>query len=208
MEKKKKPKKRLASKIFIIFFVSLALIILLVSGIILYKAKTNPDKVPDLFGYKPLIVLTGSMEPTIHTGDLIFAKVKDSKELKEDDVISFRNEENTVTTHRIIEIVDQDGKQYFKTKGDANNTEDLNLVAAEDVEGVYIGRIAKLGSFLMFMHKPMGLFIILLVILVVGLLVLYLVSLKDNKKIRKAEEKDNEEFEEYKRQKRLKENKK
>lgn len=191
-------------KICKIIFFTIAGIVLIVATIILFKAKTNPDKVPDIFGYKPMIVLTGSMETSIHTGDLIFVKMVDTTSLKENDVIAFRNEKDTVTTHRIVEIVYDDGKQYFRTKGDANNAEDADLVEMQDVEGKYIFRIAGLGSFLMFIQKPTGLAMILLVILVIGLLWLYLVNKKDEKKYRQEEEKERKEFEEYKRQKELK----
>ena len=203
MKKQKKKKKGIIGRIFKYLFFSIAFIVLLIALIIMYKANTNPDKVPDVFGYKPMIVLTGSMETSIHTGDLVFVKTVDTSTLKKGDVIAFRNEENTVTTHRIVELVTEDGKQYFKTKGDANNTNDKNLVAMEDVEGLYVGRIAGAGNFLMFMQKPIGLFIVLLVILVIGLLWLYIVSIRDNKKYRKEEEKDRLEFEEFKRQREL-----
>ena len=169
----------------------------------MYKANSDPDKVPDVFGYKPMIVLSGSMETSIHTGDLVFVKMVDTTTLKKGDVIAFRNESDTVTTHRIVDVVFEDGKQYFKTKGDANNAEDVNLVAMEDIEGIYVARIPKAGNFLMFMQKPIGLFIVLLVILVIGLLWLYIISRKDDKKYRKEEEKDRLEFEEFKRQREI-----
>ena len=136
--------------IFIIAFLNL-----FVAGTIMYKANRYPDQVPDVFGYKPMIVLSGSMETSIHTGDLVFVKMIDTTTLKKGDVIAFRNEENTVTTHRIVEIVYENGKQYFRTKGDANNAEDLNLVEMKDVERIYVGRLAKVGNFLMFMQQPM-----------------------------------------------------
>ena len=104
---------------------------------------------------------------------------------------------------QLIEIVYENGKQYFKTKGDANNTEDMNLVEMEDVEGIYVGRLAGVGNFLMFMQKPIGLFTVLLVILVIGLLWLYIVNRKEEKEYRKENEKDREEFEEFKRQREL-----
>ena len=186
----------------VIFFI-IAIVILLMSATVLIKANKYPDKVPDVLGYKPMIVLSGSMETSIHTGDLVFVKIVDTTTLKEGDVIAFRNEEDTVTTHRIVEIVYENGKQYFRTKGDANNTEDLNLVEMEDVEGIYVGKLAKVGNFLMFMQKPLGLFTVLLVILVVGLLWLYVVNKRDEKEYRKENEKDRLEFEEFKRQREL-----
>ena len=198
----KKKSINIGKVIKIIIFI-IAFLILFVAGTIMYKANRYPDQVPDVLGYKPMIVLSGSMETSIHTGDLVFVKMIDTTTLKKGDVIAFRNEENTVTTHRIVEIVYENGKQYFRTKGDANNAEDLNLVEMKDVEGIYVGRLAKVGNFLMFIQKPIGLFTVLLVILVVGLIWLYIVNKKDEKEFRKKDEKDRLEFEEFKRQREL-----
>ena len=203
MKRDKKSKRGIIGRIFKIIFITIAIIILFVAALIMYKANSDPDKVPDVFGYKPMIVLSGSMETSIHTGDLVFVKMVDTTTLKKGDVIAFRNESDTVTTHRIVDVVFEDGKQYFKTKGDANNAEDVNLVAMEDIEGIYVARIPKAGNFLMFMQKPIGLFIVLLVILVIGLLWLYIISRKDDKKYRREEEKDRLEFEEFKRQREI-----
>ena len=203
MKKDKKSKKGIVGRVLKGFFIIIAIIVLSIATLILYKANTDPDKVPDVLGYKPMIVLSGSMETSIHTGDLVFVKMVDTTTLKKGDVIAFRNETDTITTHRIVDIVFEDGKQYFRTKGDANNAEDTNLVSMKDVEGLYVGRIPKAGNFLMFMQKPIGLFIVLLIILVIGLLWLYIISRKDDKKYRKLEEKDRLEFEEFKRQREL-----
>ncbi len=205
MKKSQNKKKGLLGKIFKICFFTIAFIILLFAVIILFKANSDPDKVPDVFGYKPMIVLSGSMETSIHTGDLVFVKMVDTNTLKKNDVIAFRNEEDSVTTHRIIDIVFEDNIKYFKTKGDANNTEDANLVKMSDVEGIYVARIPKVGNFLMFMQKPIGLVLVLLVILVVGLIWLYIVNKKDEKKFKIEDEKERLEFEEYKRRKAMEE---
>lgn len=117
-----------------------------------------------------MIVLSGSMETSIYTGDLVFVKMVDTDTLKENDIIAFRNEENKVTTHRIKEIIEEDGETLYRTKGDNNSSEDANLVKTSDVEGIYFCRIAGLGNFLMFMQQPIGLAVVLLIILVVGLI--------------------------------------
>ena len=199
---KKREQLGIGTVIKIIFFI-IAIPLLIIACIIMYKANKYPNRVPDVFGIKPMIVLSGSMETSIHTGDLVFVKMVDANTLREDDVIAFRNESDTVTTHRIIEIVMQNGQKYFKTKGDANNSEDANLVAMDDVEGIYIGRIAKVGNFLMFMQQPIGLIIVLLVILVVGLIWLYIVNKRDERILAKEDEQDRKEFEEFKRRKQL-----
>ncbi len=198
---KEKKKSTVGTIIKIVFF-TIATVFLLIAGTIVYKAYKYPDKVPDIFGIKPMIVLSGSMETSIYTGDLVFAKIVDPNTLENNDIIAFRNENDKVTTHRIVEIVNEDGTKKFKTKGDNNNTEDANLVETSDVEGIYIGRIPKVGNFLLFMQKPIGLIVVLLIILVIGLIWLYIANKKDDKKFR-IDEKERKEFEEFKKKKAL-----
>ncbi len=184
----------------IILFI-IAIPMLFFSGIIMYKAVKYPDKIPDVFGIKPMIVLTGSMESEIYAGDLALVKEVDASTLKENDIIAFRNEENKVTTHRIVKLISEGSDILFMTKGDNNNTEDADLVKVTQVEGIFVLRIPKVGSFLMFMQQPIGLAVVLLVILVIGLGILYLMNKADNKKEAIENEKYRQEFEEFRRKK-------
>lgn len=58
-----------------------------------------------LFGLQVYAVLSGSMEPTYHVGSLIYVKDVDPFELESGEVITFMLDENTVATHRIVEVV-------------------------------------------------------------------------------------------------------
>lgn len=170
--------------------------ILIFNLAIMYQANTNKDEVPSVFGYKPFIVLSGSMETEIHQGDLIITKNIDPEKLVVDDVIAFRDAEETVTTHRIIDIVEKDGVTYFITKGDNNNSQDQNLVEYEDVEGIYIGRIPSVGNMMKSLSEPTTIVIVLL-----GVTIIFGIGFTiSNKKQKDAER---EEFLEYKRQKEL-----
>lgn len=158
---------------------------------IMVQSKSNNEKVPSVFGYKPFIVLSGSMESDIHKGDLIITKETDPNSLKVNDVIAFRDAEETITTHRIIEIVTNDGKDYFITKGDNNSTQDLNLVALEDVEGIYVARIPGIGSMMNSLSKPTT-----IMVLIFGITAIFVIGFMiSNKKERDLERK---EFLEYK----------
>ncbi len=136
--------------------------ILFVNLYIMIQSKINGDKVPNVFGYKPFIVLSGSMETEIHKGDLVITKMVDPKKLKKNDVIAFRDAENTVTTHRIIDIVEEDGEKYFITKGDNNSIQDKNLVEFKDVEGQYITRFPSIGSMMNALSEPTTIIIVFL----------------------------------------------
>lgn len=167
----KKEKNNKKTSLWITIIAAIILVPLLVINlIIIYRANKYPNEVPNIFGYKPLIVMSGSMETSIYTGDLIFAKEVDPSSLKINDIIAFREDDNYITTHRIIEIKEVDGENYFVTKGDNNNTADKHLVSFDKVEGIYLSRIAGLGSVLMFLQKPFGLGVVLLIIFIVGLI--------------------------------------
>lgn len=183
-----------------IFAVIVAILvgILAINIHITIQAKNNENVVPNVFGYKPFIVLSGSMETKIHVGDLIITKMIDPSTLEIDDVIAFRDEENTVTTHRIIDIVEHDGVKYFVTKGDNNTSQDQNLVEFSDVEGEYVARIPYVGTILNEIAKPTN-----VIIIVMGITIIFiLLFAKSNNKLKSEEEK---EFLEYKRQKQLQE---
>ena len=166
----------------------------------MFQSKTNSEEVPSVFGYKPFMVLSGSMESDIHKGDLILTKETNPADLAINDVIAFRDAQNTITTHRIIDIVENDGQTYFITKGDNNSTQDLNLVAYEDVEGIYVGRIPGIGSMMDSLSKPTT-----IIILVFGITAIFVIGFMiSTKKQRDAERR---EFLEYKLMKELEEKK-
>ena len=148
---------RLSSIIGIIICIFLAPI-LIMNLTIIVKSYINPDKVPDFFGIKPFIVLTGSMEPEIHGGDLAIIKTVDPSQLKADDIISYKYG-SAVITHRIIGLTEKDKAPAFITKGDANNSEDSNAVIYSQVEGIYFLKIAKAGNLAMFMQTPVGMLV-------------------------------------------------
>ena len=86
--------------------------------------------IPYLFRYKPLVVLSGSMEPTFKTGGIIYYKHALPEEIKVGDIITFRNGDIFVS-HRVNSIVDN----LYETKGDANNTPDAIKVKYSDIVG-------------------------------------------------------------------------
>ena len=86
---------------------------------------------PVLMGYKPSIVLSGSMEPTLKIGSVTYYKKVPKSEIYAKDIITFRSSEGIIVTHRIYSI---NGEDYI-TKGDANNTTDGERVTYDKVLG-------------------------------------------------------------------------
>ena len=147
--------------------------ILLINITLIAKSYINKDEVPSIGGMLPLIVLTDSMYPEIESGDLIICRTAEADEIEVNDIISFfdpAGNGTSIVTHRVIEIVEEDGEISFRTCGDNNNTEDKELVPAENLVGVYKMRIAGAGHIAMFMQSTTGLIICVLlpIILLVG----------------------------------------
>lgn len=129
--------------------------LLLINVTLIVKSYTSPDKVPDFLGYKPFIVLSGSMEPSVMTGDMVFVKETDPDSLKVGDVIAYKSG-SAVVTHRIVEVKSENGETRYVTQGDANNAADQGMVKPADVEGIYQRRVAGAGNLAMFMQTTTG----------------------------------------------------
>ena len=101
-----------------------------------------------IVGLQPYVVLSGSMDPTYPVGSLIYVKSTDYKQLKVGDPITFLVSEDTVATHRIIEVLpdkdDPNTIRYF-TKGDANDEPDGSSVHYKNIIGKPIFSIPYLG---------------------------------------------------------------
>lgn len=111
-------------------------------------------------GYRYLDILTGSMRPTMPEGTLVVIKKTSAENLKTGDVITFLpSKAESYVTHR-IKAVNKDGT--FITKGDANNTEDLENVKSSQIAGKVVFKIAYLGAIFMFIQKHSVMFIVLL----------------------------------------------
>lgn len=78
-------------------------------------------------GYKPLVVLSGSMEPELRTNGIVVVRMVDFGDIERGDVISVRRGEAFVT-HRVVEV----GDDGLTTKGDANDSADAVLVSADE----------------------------------------------------------------------------
>lgn len=115
-----------------------------------------------LAGLQVFTVLSGSMEPTYHTGSLIYVKKVDAAKLSEGTVITFMLDEDTVATHRIVGVVpdeDEPGVVRYRTKGDANEAEDGSLVHYKNVIGTPVFSIPKLGYLANYIQHPPGTYV-------------------------------------------------
>lgn len=165
---KKSPLSKTGHVIYTVCCVFLACI-LIINCTLIVKSYADRDTVPDFAGYRPFIVMTGSMEPNIMSGDLIIAREAEPADIRVGDIISFVDPAGngvTVVTHRVVEVLNGNGALSFRTRGDANNSDDQDAVPGDSVLGIYIARLPGMGSAVMFMQTTTGLIICVLVPLV------------------------------------------
>lgn len=105
------------------------------------------EDIVKIFGSSGLIVVTGSMEPTIHMKEFIL--IKEMEEYKINDIVTYKNKENIFVTHRIIE---KDGDNFI-TRGD-NNTINDEPIKLQDIEGKVIYHSIVLGEIVLYWLKP------------------------------------------------------
>jgi signal peptidase I len=109
---------------------------------------------PRLLGWQMVVVLSGSMEPALPVGSVIFVEPASAESVKVGDILTFRPGSDVVlpadgkvvqVTHRVVEVIRKDGQLSFRVKGDANQAPDGYLVPARDVVGTVKGDIPYLG---------------------------------------------------------------
>jgi signal peptidase I len=77
-------------------------------------------------GYRTVAVYSGSMEPQLHVGSVVFVKAIDSADVRVGDVITFQDPRTPgrLITHRVVKRFVHEGELVYRTKGDANPSAD------------------------------------------------------------------------------------
>ena len=148
-----------------------------------------------LVGLNPFVVLSGSMEPEYHVGSLIYVKDVDYKTLQAGDDITYLIDEDTVVTHRIIEVlVDEEDPtviRYF-TQGIANDVPDAVSVHYKNIIGKPVFTIPYLGYVSNYIQNPPGMYVAMAAAAILILLVFLPDLFEDDKKKKETTEKKEE----------------
>ena len=105
-----------------------------------------PLTIPRMLGYELYTVVSGSMEPAIPTGSLVYVENMDPTEVQEGDVIAFYSVQggSAVITHRVVTNSTVMGE--FITKGDANEENDMSPIPYYYFIGRVVKSIPRVGS--------------------------------------------------------------
>lgn len=188
MEKRNSKFKKIFGHFVNIVFI-LSIILLLFAGYSAYKFKNNPENAY-LAGYKPIYVLTGSMEPTIKEHSVIIVKQTSYNDVNVGDIIMFEKDDKMIT-HRIIEKTDEG----IRTKGDNNNIEDAFILNEKNIKAKVISIWNWTATFVNEIKTPFGIFkwfimpILFILFLFCGLKLFKILNKEKNDKLNDSENK-------------------
>jgi signal peptidase I len=128
---------------------------------------------PMFFGSRTLVILSGSMEPTIPTGGMVLAQPVPSRSLEIGDIIVFSPgaESQIPIVHRIVNISERRGTRYYTTRGDANPNADVAEVALPATAWRVVLSVPLVGYLIAWAASPPGIFF-LIVLPLIGLVIL------------------------------------
>lgn len=167
---------------------NLLFVLLLVSATFILL--TTYDVFP---GYNFYVVMSGSMEPSIHTGSIVGVKEDSNYDMEDVITVMQPNNPSETYTHRIVEKRDENDTITYKTKGDANKAADPDPVSEEQILGKVFASIPLIGYLVHFAKQPTG-FILMIIVPSVIVAASELNIIKDeSKKIIKARKEKKEE---------------
>lgn len=116
--------------------------------------------IPVLWGKKPLVIISGSMEPILKVGGILYYEKINLDDFKKDDILVYRLNEHIIS-HRIVNI----NEYGFETKGDNNSSNDSYIVDKNNV----IGRgnnwsIPYIGYYADFIYNHKYLLIVMIIL--------------------------------------------
>ena len=96
-------------------------------------------------------------DPTAPKGALAIVEPIDATQVGLNDIVAYReHQRGRLVLHRVVELIDNNGKHSFRTQGDANNAPDARLVAADQIESKLRWTIPGAGRVVVGLRPPVG----------------------------------------------------
>jgi signal peptidase I len=114
--------------------------------------------IPYLFGYRSLTVMSGSMEPTIHVGDVVVVEQVPALDMRVGDIATFRDpgDATRLITHRVRAIEASGPYLDFTTKGDANTGVEHWKISRNGTVGRVVYHVWRLGYLMFWVRSRFG----------------------------------------------------
>lgn len=136
-------------------------------------------------GMEILVVQSGSMEPTFCVDDIVIIQPITIPEVKVNDIVTY-NDHDTLVTHRVVEVIDDESGLKLKMKGDNNNIEDKTFVTDKNLVGLYVTHISNAADMYYFIKSPYGIIAIVGVPLLIYMILSLIIYIKtpENEKVK------------------------
>ena len=107
-------------------------------------------------GYRPLVVRSGSMTPTLSVGDIAVVDWVHARDVVVGDIISFDYEalDGENVTHRVRSVSTDGNTLQFETRGDANNASERWAAPADELVGRVVTRLPGVGNAVSAFGRP------------------------------------------------------
>ncbi|MFH5882605.1 signal peptidase I [Liberiplasma polymorphum] len=132
------------------------------------------EGIPLFNRYQHYVIVSASMEPVINVGDVVVINQKvNYEDLAVDDIVAVNvtiNNQDVVVVHYIHSITTVNGSTTYLTRPEGETEPDSWELSKEDINGVYVFRIQKVGSFLLFAQSTIG-----RIVIVVDIIIIYIV---------------------------------
>ncbi|HRN96069.1 MAG TPA: signal peptidase I [Candidatus Levybacteria bacterium] len=135
-----------------ILHIKLTLLVLMILPLAVFTLLTSKSAL--IAGIRSMVVLSGSMEPAVQTGSVVY--VQPSNSYNVGDIVTFNTQSGMTVTHRIVSEELGDNGMTYTTKGDANNTADSESVSQSQIMGKSLFSIPYLGYVVNFLKTPKG----------------------------------------------------
>jgi signal peptidase len=117
-----------------------------------------------VFGFRSFTVMSGSMEPAIHTGDLVVNRPIAAGDARIGDVITFHPPTGPKRmTHRVHSMIARGSSVTFETKGDANTGVERWKIGRDGHIGRVVVRVRRLGWVVNWLRQPLVLLLVVVV---------------------------------------------
>lgn len=134
-----------------------ACVFLLAVATVWALATAKPDRPASLFGFSPMVVVSGSMEPVFPVGTFLISRRATPSQVEEGDIIVFYGTVGSTTgviTHRVVRKTGTGDGAVLTTKGDANPVADPNPVTRGNLLGKVVWQSPALGRLIAPLRSP------------------------------------------------------
>jgi len=163
-------KKQKIKKFLIIILYIMLIPTILFSLLLICLELGNAGHFPSSLNIEIYTVTSESMKPRLNVNDIIIVKKGyENEQYKIGNIITFKNKEGEIITHRISKITKSNLQNAYITKGDANSTEDSELITYDKIIGKVIYTMPRFGILMkllknkVFFTTCMGVLILIIV---------------------------------------------